>query len=256
VARSRRISAMPLYAVFAVMAPFIGSFLAVLMVRLPKHEPVVFERSACLHCGHALGPLDLLPFFSWALLGGKCRYCRAAIGAFYPLVELAAILMVLWAATETDGSALAASCVFGWALLAITIIDWRDFIVPNPLSLFVAATGLLFAAGLDVDAFIGHAIGMVAGYAVFIVVAWVYERIRGREGLGGGDAKLLGALGAWVSWTGLPSVLIIASIMAMGFVLARLLWMGKSTPADRIAFALFLAPAGWLVWLYGPLLPT
>jgi leader peptidase (prepilin peptidase)/N-methyltransferase len=99
-----------------------------------------------------------------------------------------------------------------------------------------------------------HLIGAFAGFLVFALIALVYRRLRGREGLGLGDAKLMGALGAWVSWQGLPTALLYAAIAGLIFVLLRSAIRRGLAPTDPIPFGTFLALGGWLVWLYGPLI--
>jgi len=108
-----------------VAAPVVGSFLGVVIERLPAGKPFVWGRSRCDACGHVLEPLDLIPFASWLLARGRCRYCRARLSVFYPLIELAALLAVIWAATATSGWRFPVSCVLGWALLVVAAIAWR-----------------------------------------------------------------------------------------------------------------------------------
>ncbi|MGF1641915.1 MAG: prepilin peptidase [Rhodospirillales bacterium] len=236
-------------------APFVGSFLGVLIVRLPAGEPVIADRSRCPHCRHVLGPLDLVPLASWAARGGRCRHCAQPIGVFYPAIEGAAVAVALWAAAVVPGWPLWASCVLGWALLALAVIDQRHRVLPDALTLPLLAAGLAVAWLLDPGAAIDHAVGAATGFGVLIALARIYRRLRGRDGLGGGDAKLLAAAGAWVSWTGLAGVVLVASATALAVVLARTL-LGRPVPGDeQIPFGPYLALATWLVWLYGPPLP-
>jgi leader peptidase (prepilin peptidase)/N-methyltransferase len=107
-----------------IVAPFIGSFLGVLIRRLPAGEPVAMARSACAACGRRLGARDLVPLVSFLLLRGRCRICGAPIGWFHPAIELAALGVALWAALTQDAPGLVwASCVLGWTLLALGWID-------------------------------------------------------------------------------------------------------------------------------------
>jgi leader peptidase (prepilin peptidase)/N-methyltransferase len=108
-----------------IAAPVVGSFLGVVIERLPAGRPFVWGRSVCDACGHELGALDLIPFASWLLTRGRCSYCRAKLSVFYPLIELAALLVAAWAATAASGLWFLASCVPGWALLVVAAIDWR-----------------------------------------------------------------------------------------------------------------------------------
>jgi leader peptidase (prepilin peptidase)/N-methyltransferase len=138
-------------------------------------------------------------------------------------------------------------------LLTLAVIDWRTYLLPDALTLPLALSGLAAAWFFDRDAFAGHAIAAAAGFAVFAAISFAYRRWRGRDGLGLGDAKLLGALGAWVSWQGLPSVVLYAAVLGLAAALALSL-AGRGLSRDtRIAFGAFLALGGWLVWLCGPL---
>ena len=237
-------------------APFMGSFLGLLVVRLPAGEGVVRGRSTCRRCGRALGPRDLVPLLSWAWTGGRCRYCGARLGWLYPGIELAAVGVVLWAAAATSGWVLWASCALGWTLLALAAIDLRALLLPDALTLPLVPAGLAAAWLIDPGLLPHHVLGAALGFAVFAAVGWLYSRLRGREGLGPGDAKLLAAAGAWVSWAGLPSVVLLAGLAALAaVVLAGIVPGGGGMPArDRpIAFGAYLALGTWLVWLHGPL---
>jgi leader peptidase (prepilin peptidase)/N-methyltransferase len=239
--------------VLAVVAPFIGSFLGLLAVRLPDRRPVLVARSQCDQCGAVLGARDLVPLASWLWLRGRCRHCGGAIGAFPVLMEMAALAVVLWAVTETSGWVLVASSVFGWLLLALAAIDWRRFLLPDVLTAPLAVFGLAAAWLFDRDGFLDHVIGTAAGFLVFAGIIFLYRRARGRDGLGLGDAKLLGALGAWVAWQGLPSVVLFGAVAGLLGVLALSLSGRRLEATTRIPFGTFLALGGWLVWLYGPL---
>lgn len=236
-------------------APFVGSFLGLLIERLPAGQGVVLGRSACSHCGQALGFRDLLPLLSWAVSRGRCRHCGAGLGFFHPAVELAALAVAVWAALVLDGEGwiLWAGCLLGWTLLALASIDARHLLLPDVLTLPLVPAGLAVTYALDPAALAGHALGAAAGFAVFYAIGAAYRRLRGREGLGLGDAKLLAAAGAWISWTGLPSVVFIAGVLALAGVLAASLAGRTASWTDKAPFGAYLAAATWLVWLYGPL---
>ncbi len=246
----------PLTLWLLVIAPFLGSFLGTLVLRLPEGRPVILGRSACPSCGGLLGLRDLLPLLGWLLLRGRCRQCGAPIPAFYPGVEIAAFGVAAWAAAAgAAGAALVLSCLLGWALLALALIDRRRFLLPDALTLPLIPLGLGAAAWLDPAGLTDHALGAVLGYGVFLLVALAYRGLRGREGLGRGDAKLLAAGGAWVGWAGLPGVVLIASLLGIMEVLARRAAGERLGPADRIAYGAWLAAGIWIVWLHGPPLP-
>ncbi|HEX2592877.1 MAG TPA: prepilin peptidase [Rhizomicrobium sp.] len=122
-----------------VVAPFIGSFLGVLTHRLIDGRPIATGRSACDSCGKTLEPLDLVPIVSWLALRARCRHCHARISAFYPAIELASVLVVLWGATRMVGNTLIATTILGWLLLTIAIIGWRRKTAPvvAPLSFVI-----------------------------------------------------------------------------------------------------------------------
>jgi leader peptidase (prepilin peptidase)/N-methyltransferase len=239
-------------AVVAIIALVIGSFVATLALRLPAGVSLA-GRSHCPHCGHVLGAADLVPLASWLVLGGRCRHCRGTIAVYYPLVELMALGIALWAATVASGWVLWASCAFGWTLLALALIDRTFFVLPDMLTMPLVPAGLAVAWFAGRPSLVDDLIGAVGGYLVFTAIAWAYRRWRGRDGLGAGDAKLLAGLGAWVGASGLPSVVLLAALLALAVTF--LAWRRRGLPslADRVPFGPFLAAAGWIVWLYGPL---
>lgn len=233
-------------------APFIGSFMGVLVTRLPSSEPVVWGRSACDSCGHRLGALDLVPIASWLALRGRCRYCDAAIAWLYPAIELGAIGIALWAASVADGWLLWATCALGWTLLALALVDWRDSILPDALTLPLLVLGLGMTYLSDPSRLPDSAIGAAAGFLFFVAIGWLYRRLRGREGMGLGDAKLLAAAGAWVAWDGLPSVVLVATALGLAAALVMALRGRRITGDLSLAFGPALCAGLWIVWLYGP----
>ena len=245
----------PLTAFLLIAAPFIGSFLGTLVLRLPTGQAVIAARSACAQCGHRLGVMELLPLLSYALQRGRCRHCAAPLPLFYPAIELAALGVVLWAMTETSGPVLLLTCLLGWVLLPLALIDRRHFLLPDALTLPLLALGLLGTVWLDPLSLPDHALGAAVGYTIFAAISLGYRRLRGRDGLGWGDVKLLAACGAWLGWAGLPSVVLMASILGLlEALLPRL--RGTGPPAEeRIAFGTWLCAGLWLGWLYGPQLP-
>ena len=231
-------------------APFVGSLAGVLAVRLPRRLPVAMARSACDSCHHVLGPLELVPIVSYGLQRGRCRQCGAAIGLLPLGMELGAVAIAVWSALSYSGLALWSSCVLGWMLLALAVADWTSFRLPNKLTLPLLAFGLLATFGLWKPAVADHAMAALVAYAGLRVLAFAFRRLRGREGLGGGDAKLLAAGGAWLGTDALPYVLLIAGLS--GLVLAAFyFWRtGMSTRAP-VPFGPSLAFAIWMCWLYG-----
>lgn len=143
--------------------------------------------------------------------------------------------------------------IFGWTLLALAWIDVRNYLLPNILTISLGLVGLTLSLLLWADQFQGHVIGAVSGYGLLAIVALTYRQLFGRDGLGLGDAKLLGAIGAWVGWQGLGTTLLVAAFSGLAFVLI-LKASGRGVRRDQaIPFGPFLALGGWIVWLYGPM---
>jgi leader peptidase (prepilin peptidase) / N-methyltransferase len=145
------------------------------------------------------------------------------------------------------------TALLGWGLLLIAAVDARHFWLPDWLTLPLLIAGLAVTALFDRPALIDHLIGAAIGFAVLWGIAAAYRRARGREGLGGGDFRLLAAAGAWTGWMGLPSVLLWASVAGLSLVLARLVLKQAVSGEDRLPFGVFLALGIWMTWLYGPL---
>jgi len=241
----------PLWPVLA--APFIGSFLGVVISRIGTPRAIRWGRSACPHCHTVLGPRDLVPVVSWALARGRCRHCGAALGLFYPAVELAALAIALWSASLATGPAAWVSDLLGWMLLALAVIDSRHFLLPDFLTLPLIPLGLAANALVDPENLEAAVIGVIAGFLAIIAIRQLYWWWRRREGIGLGDAKLLAAAGAWVGWPGLPSVVLIAALTALAATLIRHIPRGSFSPAERVPFGSSLCFGIWIVWLYGPL---
>jgi len=237
-----------------IAAPFIGSFLGVVIERLPARRPLLIARSRCDHCGATLGVRDLVPLVSWVASRARCRHCGAALRWFFPLVELAALGVAVWAVLAVPAWLIWPTAGFGWTLLALAWIDQRSFLLPDALTLPLAPAGLLVVWLIGSVPVIDHVIGAIVGFLALTAVAHLYRAVRRRDGLGGGDAKLFAAIGAWVGWQGLPTVILYAAASGLLWVLAR---QALGRPAEltaRLPFGPHLCLAGWLVWLYGPLL--
>jgi leader peptidase (prepilin peptidase)/N-methyltransferase len=227
-------------------APFLGSFMGVLITRLPAGRGVVAGRSRCDSCGRTLGVAELVPIASFVTLGGKCRWCAAPIPRVTLWVELAALAVALSAlAAGERGALLWAGCALGWTLLTLGWIDALCQRLPDVLTLPLVLAGLAEAYLLEPEALTGRAFGAACGYSGFRLLALLYKRWRGQEGLGEGDAKLLAASGAWVGAWLLSDVLLAAAVTALLFALRH----GRMDRAARIPFGPFLAAGTWLIWL-------
>jgi leader peptidase (prepilin peptidase)/N-methyltransferase len=231
----------------------VGSFLGVVIDRLPEEENVFTGRSRCARCGHVLGAADLLPLASWLAARGRCRHCAARLGWFYPGVELAALAIAALSLVVDRGAEAWLDAALGWWLLALAWIDWRHTILPDVLTLPLIPLGLAAAGALTPENLPDPLLGIACGYLGLWAVAWGYRRLRGRDGLGMGDAKLLAAAGAWVGATGLPSVLAGAAFAALLAVGGMMLAGRRLDRYAAIPFGPFLATAMWLVWLFGPI---
>ena len=261
-----------------VFGALIGSFLNVVIYRLPammerawedelalaqNKEPAARERfnlvtprSRCGQCGHKIAALENIPIVSWLALRGKCSACGTRISARYPLVELATALL-FFACAWTFGATLqtVAAMLFCAALVALTGIDLDTQLLPDQLTLPLLWIGLLLNIfGLFArlpDAVIGAA----AGYLTLWSVYWLFKLITGREGMGYGDFKLLGALGAWFGWQALPMLLLVSSVVGavVGIAILVVQKKGRNT---AIAFGPYLAIAGLITLFFGGRLQT
>jgi leader peptidase (prepilin peptidase) / N-methyltransferase len=235
----------------ALFGALLGSFVNVVIHRLPREMSLVRPRSHCPGCGAPIAFYDNIPLVSYFVLGGRCRRCRAPIAARYPLVEaLGAGLVggVVWLAAS-PGMALAWAA-FALALLAVLFIDYDFQIIPDVITLPGIALGLVAAVWgpLPVkDALIGLAVGGGG----LLLVAEGYRRIARREGLGLGDVKLMAMVGAFLGWHGALATLVLGSF-AGSLVGVALIASRRGTRLTALPFGSFLAPAAWAALFFGP----
>jgi leader peptidase (prepilin peptidase)/N-methyltransferase len=262
------------YPVAAGLGLLVGSFLNVVILRLPRRlewewkrdsremlgEPelydppppgIVVERSHCPHCKHQLAWWENIPVVSWLALRGRCRHCHAPISWQYPLVELLTALLF-------------AACVwrfgFGWQgfgailltcfLVALSGIDLRTQLLPDQLTLPLLWLGLIASIdGLYMPAK-PAVVGAIVGYLSLWSVCWVFKQLTGKEGMGHGDFKLLAALGAWVGLRGVLPTILLSSLV--GAIIGSIWLAAKGRDrATPIPFGPYLAVAGWLVFFWG-----
>jgi leader peptidase (prepilin peptidase)/N-methyltransferase len=210
----------------------------------------MLDQSRCEACGHVLGVGDLLPIASHLALRGQCRFCGTAIAPFHWAVELAAVAIAA-APLSPDVPSLCCGCVLGWGLLALAWIDWRHLILPDALTLPLVLLGLGATFWLDPAALANHAAAAAVAYLLFRLIAWTYRRLRGRDGLGEGDAKLRAAAGAWVGITALSSVLLGGAILTLlTAIIGALRRGGGLSTTVRLPLGPGLCAALWLVWLW------
>jgi leader peptidase (prepilin peptidase) / N-methyltransferase len=197
-----------------------GSFAAALCHRWPLGESIVSGRSHCDHCGKTLRAHELVPLLSYLIQRGKCRSCSVPIGLINPLVELACAGLGLVAALSFEGYAAFAAALFFWLFVPLIILDWKHLWLPNSVTLILAASGLLFGGFVSQATIDAQLIGGIAGYAAMQAIRLAFHRLRGVEGMGGGDPKLMGAIGLWVGWQVLPAIVMLASAMGLVHSLA------------------------------------
>lgn len=259
--------------VAALFGLLVGSFLNVVIHRIPKmmqresdnyvaqesgKEPphtdrynLMVPRSACPHCGHQITALENIPVISWLALRGKCRKCKAPISARYPAVELLTGILagvLVW----TFGSGLAglATLLFLFLLVAMTFIDIDTQLLPDDLTYPLLWAGLLVNLHGTFVPLQDAVVGAAAGYLVLWSVYWLFKLVTGKEGMGYGDFKLLAALGAWLGWQMLPTIILLSSVVGaiVGISLIVFAKRGRDKP---IPFGPYLAAAGLIALLYG-----
>ncbi|AQS86881.1 prepilin peptidase [Neoasaia chiangmaiensis] len=239
-----------------IVAPFIGSFLCVVVLRLPTGLPVIVARSACSSCTTPLSPIELIPIVSFLAQGGKCRRCHARIDGIHLLMELAAISVVLvplglirlnHSSGTTALETIWLGSLLGWWLLTTSIIDLRYQRLPDLLTLPLIAMGLFISAGHGIAYFCQNVLAATIGYVFFRATSRLYRHYRGEEGLGGGDAKLLAAAGAWVGLHALPYVVFWGACVT----LCGIILFSRSPVQAKLAvpFGPGLGAAIWSMWL-------
>lgn len=236
------------------LGAIVGSFFATIVTRWPHGKSVLRGRSRCDGCGRVLGPLDLVPLLSWWAARGKCRACGASIDPVHPLIEGgAALICGLCVLLFPLGPALFLT-IGGWLLLTLAVLDARHLWLPDALTLSLAALGLTLGDWFLPAEFQSRVIGAVAAAAILFLLSTGYRQLRGREGLGIGDAKLLGAIGAWLGWEPLPLVLLVAS--GTGLFWALMLRAGGEplTSETRLPFGTFLCIAVVPAWVIASVL--
>ena len=265
-----------LMALVGLLGLLIGSFLNVVIYRLPKimeqqwaaectalsglpattgeRLSLSSPRSRCSHCGHTIRWYENIPLVSYLFLRGKCSACGTPFGLRYPAVEVAAGALFAfcawrWGATATT----LAWCGFSAALLALAVIDWDTTLLPDDITLPLLWAGLIAAALQLTPAVKLHDAlwGAVAGYLSLWAVYWVFKLVTGKEGMGYGDFKLFAALGAWFGWTALVPIILMASIIGAAVGIAMKLTSGLRE-GGYIPFGPFLAGAGFTAMLFGP----
>ena len=257
----------------AVAGLCVGSFLNVVIHRLPKMlergweaqcaelrgETVppadtynlIVPRSACPKCGKQITALQNIPVVSWIALGGKCAGCKTPISGRYPAVEILGGLLAaaaIWRFGATVQGI--AACGLLWSLLALTMIDFDTQLLPDGITLpllwggFIANLWGTFAPLQDA------VIGAIAGYLSLWSIYWLFKLIRGKEGMGYGDFKLLAALGAWLGWQLLPVIVLLSSVVGAFIGITLIVFKGRDHSVP-LAFGPYLAIAGAIALFFG-----
>lgn len=224
----------------------LGSFLATLILRWPQGRSVMRGRSACDGCGRTLGARDLIPLVSAMMQRGRCRSCGAAIDPLHGRVEAGCAVIGALALGVMPDLGGVGWALFGWLLLTLAVLDWRHFWLPDALTLPLAFLGFTIGLWTTDVSLVDRAIGAALGYGALLAIALGYRAVRGRDGLGLGDAKLSGALGAWTGWQALPFILLIASVTGLLVMLVT----GRAKEAGaRVPLGTFLALAAVPAWI-------
>lgn len=232
----------------------VGSFLGVVIHRVPLRQPLLRPPSRCLSCEAPIADRDRIPVVSWVVLRRRCRACGARISARYPLVELGTAALFVAAALRLGAAwELPAFCVFFASLLAISVIDLDHFIIPNRVvypTLFVTAPLLVLAAAVDGrwQSLLHALIGGVAGFTALLLIHLVAPR-----GMGFGDVRLAGVIGMMLGWLGLGDVVLglflaflMASVIGLGLMMTRL-----RSRKDAVPFGPFMAGGAVVTVLWG-----
>lgn len=229
----------------------VGSFVNVLVHRLPRGESVVSPGSHCPACGAPIRAFDNIPVVSWLLLAGKCRVCRAAINPRYPLIELAnGVLWALVFLISREWPELFGGVFFASACVALAAIDAEFQILPDKITLTGVVLGLALSFFSKTrgpgEAFLGAAVG---GGGLFLI-AFLYEKIAGHEGMGLGDVKMLAMIGAFLGAGGVLVSVLLGSL-AGSLVGIAAMAAGRGDRKMRLPFGVFLAAGGLAAFFFG-----
>ena len=215
-----------------VLGACVGSFLNVVIARVPKGRSIVSPPSSCPNCQKRIAWYDNIPLFSWLVLRARCRNCGLPISPRYPMVELLAALLVfaVWRQLGPQWSALGFA-IFVCALLALTFIDLDTWLLPHQITWPLLGLGLLSPLWNPELSWMEAGIGAVLGFGAFAAIALVGEKILRKETMGWGDVWLLAAIGAWLGWPALLPVVLLSAIQ--GSVVGIVLLLAGSGPAEK-----------------------
>lgn len=236
----------PFVVFLLLISPCVGSFLAVLADRLPRGEDVVRQPSACRSCGAALSPRDLVPVLSFVRTRGRCRHCAATIPPWTLYAEILATGAAVLALLAGGGMAqVLLSALVLWCLTGLAITDMVWMRLPDPLTLTLAAGAFGLAALPGGMGLFAAFMGAVSGAGSFALIRWGYAWVRGREGLGAGDVKLMVGLGALSGPWDLPLLVLLGAVGGLAIAAAR----RNADRAQALPFGAALCAAGAVIWL-------
>jgi leader peptidase (prepilin peptidase)/N-methyltransferase len=231
-----------------VFGAVLGSFLNVLIVRLPLDESVVSPRSRCPGCRQPIVWYDNIPILSWLVLLGRCRNCKERISVQYPLIEL--VTALIWVAAlwhyGLNFTALAAA-IFGTILLGIAITDARHYLIPNEYTWGGLPVGVVLSLRAGIGGLAESLIGAAIGFALLYLVAVVGEKAFKKEAMGGGDIKMMAMVGAFVGWKGVLLTIFGGSLLGTLVFAPLLLFKVKRL----VPFGVFLAAAAAIAFVFG-----
>lgn len=234
----------PIYIIITLFGIVIGSFLNVLILRIPRGEEFVKTPSHCMSCGHKLAWYDNIPLFSWLSLGGKCRYCKAPISPQYPIIEAAngLLYLVIFLIKGLNFDALILSLLSS-ALLALSVIDWRTYEIPFGFQIYIAVLGLANIA-LHYEDWLLYVIGFFA-VSVFLEILLLVSKGRA---IGGGDVKLMATCGLILGWKNIILAFFLGCIIGSVIHIIRM----RVTKADHVlAMGPYLSAGVMLAALFG-----
>jgi len=242
---------MILFFVFSLGA-IIGSFLNVCIVRLPKRESIIRPSSHCPHCNEPIRFYDNIPIISYILLAGKCRHCKNRISLRYPVVEgLTGLMAVALFMRYGPTVQFLLLLLFSAALMIITFIDLDHQIIPDAVSIPGIPCGIAASLLIPTISWLDSLLGILVGGGLLLLVAVGYKWVTGREGMGGGDIKLLAMMGAWLGWKAIPFILLASSLIGLLIGGGSGLLLKKGLRA-KIPFGPFLAVASLIYIFFGP----
>ena len=234
-----------------IFGALVGSFLNVCIFRLPKEESIVWPGSHCPHCKNAIKFYDNIPVVSYFLLRGRCRYCKGSISLQYPLVEGITALSSLFLIIKF-GPSLSYLVYFAFvsALIVITVIDLYHQIIPDVISLPGIGVGLLVSLIIPQITFSNSLIGVLLGGGSLFLVATLYQWLFKREGMGGGDVKLLAMIGAFLGWKAVILTILLSSLIGSVTGITIMVLKGKNFKY-AIPFGPFLSLGAVISLFYG-----